>query len=383
MNKTIIINSMGDGGAQRQVSLIINKLMVSQLILLKNDIRYEIDPNVKIVVLSNKFWSPLIETLLIPFYVWKAQKHVKKGDIIISFLYRSNIINVLLKYLKKTKAIISERNHASTIYRSGFKRLIGYLIRALYPKADCIVPNSQGLAEDLIHNFNVHTKKIRVVYNGVKYDSPRNNILPCSLTNIFEKKVFLFVGRLIPQKRPDVILEAFLKLDRNDVNLVFIGDGQLIDKLKDRVKKKKQGNVFFLGYQSEIKNLMRASYALILASECEGFPNVIIEAMSTSLPVISCDCRSGPSEILSSENTPKPITKGVTMATHGILLPDCLSQPKKLENYLVQAMQTMLDEPELHLEYKSKSKEVSEKFDISNTITNWQSIISELKNDFS
>lgn len=96
----------------------------------------------------------------------------------------------------------------------------------------------------------------------------------------------LFVGRLEKIKGPDILLEAFSKLDANKYRLTIIGDGTLKEKLQNGSK-----NVNFLGYRGleEISKYMRESDFLIVPSRNESLPLVILEAANYNLPVLASD----------------------------------------------------------------------------------------------
>lgn len=101
---------------------------------------------------------------------------------------------------------------------------------------------------------------------------------------------FLYVGRLSKEKGILTMLKAFSK---TNMNLKIIGDGDL----KEIVLKfsKQYKNIEYLGLRSKVEvfNLLKKSKALIFPSECyEGFPMVLVEALSTSTPVITSNIGS-------------------------------------------------------------------------------------------
>jgi glycosyltransferase involved in cell wall biosynthesis len=101
----------------------------------------------------------------------------------------------------------------------------------------------------------------------------------------------IFVGRLIPAKRLDRFLRGLAIGCRQDPVLdgLVVGEGpcriemeRLADDLglgRDRVK--------FLGSRSDVPELLRAASMLVLCSDHEGFPNVVVEAMAARLPVLT------------------------------------------------------------------------------------------------
>ena len=100
------------------------------------------------------------------------------------------------------------------------------------------------------------------------------------------------VGRLWPQKRiKDLIWAAdLLKVIRADVYLLVIGDGPQRDRLlRFRRQVCIEDKVRFLGARTDVPQLMPHFDALWLASEYEGLPNVIMEAMSCGVPVVASD----------------------------------------------------------------------------------------------
>ncbi len=62
-----------------------------------------------------------------------------------------------------------------------------------------------------------------------------------------------------------------------------------------------ENNVFLLGAQSNPFKFLKYSHCFVLSSLWEGLPNVLIEALSMNLPIMSTDCETGPREILCSE----------------------------------------------------------------------------------
>jgi len=101
-------------------------------------------------------------------------------------------------------------------------------------------------------------------------------------------KVFCFVGRIVPQKGVNELMEAFIRIDRNDTYLFILGASDEINSLDQELltKIKKKKNVVFTGAVLDPERYVAASDYLVLPSYREGFPNTILEAGALGIPSI-------------------------------------------------------------------------------------------------
>ncbi len=112
------------------------------------------------------------------------------------------------------------------------------------------------------------------------------------------------VGRLWPQKRvPDAIWAAdLLKVIRDDVHLLVVGDGPQRDQLRRfRDLVRIRDKVHFLGRRSDVPRLMPHFDVLWSTSGYEGQSNVILEAMASGVPVVATDIPGTRELVISGE----------------------------------------------------------------------------------
>ncbi len=111
-----------------------------------------------------------------------------------------------------------------------------------------------------------------------------------------ESNMILYVGRLSNEKGIPVLLEAWSKMGKSDVQLVFVGDGPLRSSLGAT----DLPNVQILGSQSsaEVRKLMLSARALVFPSVVyEGQPMVLLEALAAGLPMAVSDIAGNPGTI--------------------------------------------------------------------------------------
>jgi glycosyltransferase involved in cell wall biosynthesis len=115
--------------------------------------------------------------------------------------------------------------------------------------------------------------------------------------------ILVSVGRLTKQKGYPYLIRAFSLVKQTlPCRLLIIGSGEDEGTLLQAVNELGLWNdIEFLGFQRNPFKYMARSDLFILASLYEGFGNVIVEAMTLGLPVISTDCQSGPSEIIENK----------------------------------------------------------------------------------
>ncbi len=303
---SILIYSLGSGGAERVVSILLNELKdiyELELVLMSDIIFYDIPKNIKISYLekSNPYENPILKLLKLPFLAFKYKKIVANSDVSLSFMNRPNYINLLAKIFgMKNRVIISERAMPSMQY--GYNNIQSkinkFLIKKLYNFADLIIANSKGNGEDLRVNFKIKQKIINI-YNPINIDK----IYKLSHEDVnfdFTKYTFITIGRLDEGKNHKLLIEAFSKIKNPNSQLIVIGDGVLKDKLLSQIRDLNLENrVFLIGTEINPYKYLSKSKAFVFSSNHEGFPNVLLEALACSIPIVSTDCRSGPREILS------------------------------------------------------------------------------------
>ncbi|MCX6708417.1 MAG: glycosyltransferase [Candidatus Woesearchaeota archaeon] len=297
-----LVNSLEMGGAERVISeispLLKDKFDV-EILTLKSGKFYDIGVKQTSLLRSN---SNLAMLFAFPYYVWKLRKIVKQNPDckIVSFLEWSNFVNIFA--VKNTT--ISLRIALS--FFKGFKGAVyKFLISWLYPKAGLIIVNSEENKFDLAGRLNIDPSHIKVIYNPQDFGKiaklKAEKVEPDFLELIKSKKVFISVGRLDKQKRYGVLINSFRKLVDSDTKkiLVVIGDGPLKDKLELLIERLNlQENVFLIGRRTNVfKYLSKADY-FIYSSSAEGFPNVLLEAMSVGLPIITSDFKTGGRELI-------------------------------------------------------------------------------------
>jgi len=166
--------------------------------------------------------------------------------------------------------------------------------------ADHIFVISQMTAEGFFHR-NLGAK-VEVLYNAVDLDrfhaKPEQYDFASESPLLEGLPVVLFVGRLTPQKRVHLLIEAIqsLRAQGEKVGCAIVGcsDESALEKEYEALlhhKVQKNEPLVFLGERQDIPRLMRASAAVALPSVNEGFGRVLVEAMACGVPVIGA--RSG------------------------------------------------------------------------------------------
>jgi glycosyltransferase involved in cell wall biosynthesis len=211
----------------------------------------------------------------------------------------------LLGQRVRTRIIISEHNMLSMAAASSELkwRIVPPLARWFYPWADGIVAVSQGVGEDLAHITGLPSDRIHVIYNPIitpdifdKAEEPLEHpwFAPGQLP------VILGAGRLETHKDFPTLIRAFALVRKAiPARLVIIGWGGDRPQLEALVQELGlTDDVEFPGYKKNPYQYMARSAVFVLSSITEGLGNVLVEAMALGIPVISTDCKSGPSEIL-------------------------------------------------------------------------------------
>lgn len=156
--------------------------------------------------------------------------------------------------------------------------------------------------EDYIRakKFNLRSEKSVFLVNGVGIDLDKYKLLREEERNEIRGKlgytdddfVILTVAELIKRKNYTQIIDSIEKLSDDRVKYISVGTGILTDYLNDYViKKKLEDSVKFLGYRSDITELLNACDVFVITSLHEGLPKCIMEAMACSKPVIATDVR--------------------------------------------------------------------------------------------
>ena len=179
-------------------------------------------------------------------------------------------------------------------------------MKGLFPVADGIVAVSQRrrrrLIEALVPNANLSQS-----YDDLQPRRPTPEIVEQSQTPAEHEwftqgsaPVILSVGRLTTVKDHATLLRAFaLVFLKRRVRLVILGDGperETLLELAERLQLSE--HVYLPGFKVNPFTYMSKAGVFVLSSRYEGFPNVLVQAMACGTPVVSTDCRSGPTEIL-------------------------------------------------------------------------------------
>jgi len=376
----ILITTLGTGGAERVVSLLIQEWKDKYditLVLFTELIEYELPPNIRVISLNQPFMANgFYTTFKIPFLAFKFYKLCKKyqADISISFLKRPNYINCLGKLIgSKTKVIISERSHFSESLKSlsGLeKRMSIFLTKKLYPHADLIITNSKVMRSDLENNFKIQAK-YKVINNPINLSLIEKLSAQEVIFDDDNAFKFINVGAFRKEKNQAILIDAFYKIKHLNVKLYFLGHRFLKQTLIEKIKEMQlESQVFFLDFDTNPFKYFSKSDCFILSSDFEGFPNTLLEALACGLPVISTDCLSGPREILAPETDPQhQIKDHIEITDFGILVP--VNNAK----YLSQAMEKIVEDKDLYQRLKIDSKKRAADFDVSKIMLQFENAI--------
>jgi GalNAc-alpha-(1->4)-GalNAc-alpha-(1->3)-diNAcBac-PP-undecaprenol alpha-1,4-N-acetyl-D-galactosaminyltransferase len=290
-NILIFIPTLHGGGAERVVSTLANEWIKHNnkvIICLLNDdnIHFSLDARITILKIGTvNIFKPIS-------YIIGLRRILKyyKPDIIQSFLTEYNILALIANLGLKSKIYVSDR--ANPYVNRGFG--VELLRSILYKFADGIIAQTKA-AKAVIFKKTVN-RNIKVIANPIT--------IPNLPLNIKREKIILNIGRLIPEKGQLDLIQIFYKseLFKSGWRLIIIGGGPLLNELKESIDELNLSSKIEL--KGEVKNIrpyLLESSIFAFTSYSEGFPNALLESMAYGLTVISYDCHSGPSDLITNK----------------------------------------------------------------------------------
>jgi glycosyltransferase involved in cell wall biosynthesis len=231
----------------------------------------------------------------------------EQPDVILASLWPHTVACVLAHRLaaSKTRMVVWDHNTLSIQYsdRAPVHRwMLKQSIAWSYPLASERVAVSSGVAEDISALSGIARDRFSVIHNPLltRPAVETNAMAAEAVWGGWRGPRIISVGRFKAQKNHALLIRAFKRLlGEKDARLLILGSGPLAEATAavaraEGVREK----VLMPGAVPDPTPYYLSADLFALSSDYEGFGNVIVEALSCGVPVVSTNCRSGPSEIL-------------------------------------------------------------------------------------
>ncbi|MBS3165852.1 glycosyltransferase family 4 protein [Candidatus Woesearchaeota archaeon] len=327
------------------------------------------NPKIKTIPIKSWYFAPLRYSLPNPIHLFQeCKKALKENDKIHvwEYYYPLSIMLVLLSAFNKQnrkKVILTTDGFvgysykpkepkwlvpAFKVYTNLFARLLFKIPSTLTTYGNPMLPHAQKAGMPLhklkVLSTGIHlqrfekvdkdkTESIRKEFN---LENNNNNNNKTEEKNNKNQKVLLYIGMLTERKRVHKVIEVSQALLEQGMNLktILVGDAHGENIYTKLIKPEHQHNIIFAGGRKEIAEFMQIADALLLPSEGEGLPGVVMEAMASGLPVVATD----------EGCTPDLVTSG----KEGFLVND--------DNYLTPVKE-LLTNPQLNQQMRLAARE--------------------------
>lgn len=363
MRITFVISSLGPGGAERVMTTMANawsmkgwQITIITLSDSKNDF-YELHENIQRIPLdqiadSSNIFQALKENIKRIYHLRKAL-HKSKPDVVISFIDIINILTLISAKGLKVPVIVSERADPG---KHQIGRLWNGLRKKTYSGSSALVVQEENVRQWALSQW--HNLKVQIIHNPIQlaFKNDKEISLPPG-------KWVMAMGRLVDQKGFDLLIKAFAMAVTDipeEWNLLIMGEGEQRKELENLVKKKGlEKRVSMPGLVNNPDRYLSLGELFVLSSRYEGFPNALLEAMASGLPVISFNCPSGPAEIIHHE-------------VDGILV-----EPENIDA-LSEAIITMIKSDKKRSEFELAGRNNIERFGLEKILQEWETLIQKL-----
>lgn len=310
--------------------------------------------------------------------LWKLYRFFKKEkpQIVHSHTPKAGTIGMLAAWLAGVPNRLHTIAGLPLLEATGKKRwLLNKVEKLTYRCATQVYPNSYGLRNIVIKEGFCKPQKLKVIGKGstnginTSYFSPEH-FKPEQKIRLREKLgiqkqdfVFVFIGRLVPDKGIHELIAAFAVLYKvyRNFRLLLVGSyEQELYPLNQAVANdiKTNPGIIEAGYQNDVRPYLAIADTLVFPSYREGFPNVVMQAGAMGLPAIVTNI-NGCNEI-------------IEQGKNGIII------PTKDKQALREAMIRIATEPELYQSLKEQARNaILTRFEQSYI---WEELLREYEN---
>lgn len=323
--------------------------------------------------------------LQIPFLLRRIIRK-QKIETSIAFGDMANCFSAITMTTERKVASLHSMKSLEFLNTAGISRFFKWSTRHTYKRFDKVVAISNTVKMDLIHNCKYQFNNLQTIYNPHNI----NGIVEKSKESFSHKESFvhtdfiLFLGRLGVVKAPWHLIKAFALIERDfpGLDLIIVGDGDArVERFtKDLVTHLNlQDRVLFVGRKNNPYKYLAKAKCLALSSFYEGTPNVIVEAMSLNIPIITTNCTDGILEMMVGQV--KEERDGLLITETGIITPNILKDnvnaiPKDFnftsedEKY-AEGLKLILN-PDMNNSFRNTDKgKLLEKYDIKNVLNEY------------
>lgn len=161
-----------------------------------------------------------------------------------------------------------------------------------------LVTVSEGIANEILQNKRIRPASIRCIYNPFEVNDI-HTLSEHEAQGLPDGDYLIHIGRYVKQKRHDILFQSIAQME-SQIPVVLLCHNPK-KALKAAKKFGVEHRVIIPGFQSNPFPWIKNAKALILSSDFEGLPTVLIESLACGTPVVSTDCPHGPSEIMTGE----------------------------------------------------------------------------------
>ncbi len=231
--------------------------------------------------------------------LWRLRREIRSGryDVVHAHLYRSQVYGRLAARLAGTPVIVSTEHSIGETHLERRRMTLG--VRALYLATGLVSPMTIAVSDAVrvrMEGWGVPAHKIVVIPNGtdldrVAFDAQAGADVRAEFGLPPDAAVIGVLGRLDPNKRFDLVIEAAAPLLGERHRLLIVGDGSERARLEGLARRLGvTDHVTFTGERHDVAAMLSAMDLFVCSSAQETFGLSVLEAVANGLPVLYTTC---------------------------------------------------------------------------------------------